>query len=429
MEDRTATYIEGRFADRYESAPPSAPEDGGNREWGYIPFTTGGKPPMIRHRSGFDMQPLGETLAAKAPRHVYRSAALYDDPAAESMNEKGWRGADLVFDLDADHLDGVDPAEETLAEMLDRCREETLKLLDVLVCDLGFSDPVTAFSGRRGYHVHVQAERVRSFEKAERREIVEYVTGTDIAAEEVIDETRVDAEYGQQSATKRRRLDLDGGWARRLWSGFFTWMRTGSATGALRVSPRDASAGNARTRPPVDTGIGDEEAAADRLSDLDGIGEQRAAAVIERVRMWNDGEEGMAPSDGDGRDSDAMIAHPAVYTAFTSFVDAHGESVGAAIDEPVTTDARRLMRLPGSLHGGSGLLVREIDPGDLHEFEPLIDAVPEEFRGSDVAVTLDKPRRTTVGSETRELGAGTHVLPEHVGIRLMAGGDAELDEE
>ena len=44
-------------------------------------------------------------------------------------------------------------------------------------------------------------------------------------------------------------------------------------------------------------------------------------------------------------------------------------------DEPVTGDVHRLIRLPGSLHGGSGLRVTTIKSKELEHFNPMVSAV------------------------------------------------------
>lgn len=59
----------------------------------------------IRHvgyRTAADMV---KDLAISAPESVYHSAAFYKVPVATHMHEKEWMGAELVFDIDADHLD------------------------------------------------------------------------------------------------------------------------------------------------------------------------------------------------------------------------------------------------------------------------------------------------------------------------------------
>src|SRR5690606_32198531 len=61
----------------------------------------------------------------------------------------------------------------------------------------------------------------------------------------------------------------------------------------------------------------------------------------------------------------------------------------ALADEPVTTDTKRLIRLPSSLHGGSGLRVTPLAPKDLDDFDPLVDAVV--FGEREVKVDLAFP--------------------------------------
>ena len=78
------------------------------------------------------------------------------------MDEKGWLGADLVFDLDADHLEGAH--DMTFEEMLAEVKVEFKKLLDsYLLGDFGFDekDILIVFSGGRGYHAHVRDKRDR----------------------------------------------------------------------------------------------------------------------------------------------------------------------------------------------------------------------------------------------------------------------------
>src|SRR6056297_2083024 len=145
MEERTRAYLRGRFRDHYrrktssseasdeargrrvDLSPPPDPEA---REWGYIPWTSGSTR-MVRHQSLLELGEVGDFLRRERPRHVYFSAGRYDDPGADDMDAKGWRGADLVFDIDADHLDGVDPQRDPYAEMLAAGKAELVDLLDL----------------------------------------------------------------------------------------------------------------------------------------------------------------------------------------------------------------------------------------------------------------------------------------------------------
>jgi len=96
----------------------------------------------------------------------------------------------------------------------------------------------------------------------------------------------------------------------------------------------------------------------------------------------------------------------------------------APIDEPVTTDTHRLIRLPKTLHGGSGLVVTPLDRDELDAFDPLQDAIPERFRGQQIEVDLDEPQRIELDGDITKLEAGHHTVAEYVGVFLMTRGEA-----
>jgi len=58
-----------------------------------------------RHEGYKSRDDLLRNLVKIAPHSVYHSAAFYGFPTAIKMHEKEWMGAELVFDIDADHLD------------------------------------------------------------------------------------------------------------------------------------------------------------------------------------------------------------------------------------------------------------------------------------------------------------------------------------
>ncbi|MHA1873927.1 MAG: DNA primase catalytic subunit PriS, partial [Candidatus Heimdallarchaeaceae archaeon] len=68
------------------------------REFGFTSFEGW----MLRHKSFKNSSELKEFLQRSVPSDAYYSCAYYEDPEAE-MDRKGWLGADLIFDIDADH--------------------------------------------------------------------------------------------------------------------------------------------------------------------------------------------------------------------------------------------------------------------------------------------------------------------------------------
>ena len=381
MDGPTRRYLEGRFRDHYRASPVPTPPAARDREWGHIPFTEGGTT-MVRHRSLVEIGSLSEFLARVGPRHVYFSAATYDDPGARPMAEKGWRGADLVFDLDADHLPGVDPESTPYAEMLAACKEALERLLDLLTEDFGVADPTVVFSGGRGYHVHVRAPSVRDLDSAARREVVDYVRGADLDRETLVTTRAVDG-------TPRRSLRTEGGWGRRVHRRLVAFAEEAAS---------------------------DPEAARERLTDLDGIGERRAETVLGAFESTPDAI----------RAGNLEAGGPGLRTLVDALIEETVASERAPIDEPVTTDTNRLIRLPGSLHGGTGLAVCRLDPDALDGFDPLVDAVPERFLGQRVRIEVTEPgaEPVTVAGEAFTPTAGEHTVGEPVAVFLMARGRA-----
>jgi DNA primase small subunit len=377
MDRRTREYLAGRFGDYYRSAEPSRPPSAAAREWGHIPWTSGDATTMVRHQSIYDLGELGDFLQREAPRHVYFSAARYDDPGAGSMDEKGWQGADLVFDLDADHLPGTDPEAASYAEMLAACKDALRRLLDLLETDFGFEDVTVVFSGGRGYHVHVRDEGVADLDSAARREIVDYVRAVDLDVEGLIRTRAV-------GGATRRELRTRGGWGRRTHE-------------RLRAFVADLESV-------------DEATAKERLMAFEGIGEGRARTLLGTLV-----DDPSAVADGN-----VEVGGPGARTLVEALAREAVAEETAPIDEPVTTDTRRLIRLPGSLHGGSGLVVRRIDRDDLDAFDPLVDAVPERFTRRSVRVEVTDPGPVELNGDSFTLDAGEHSVPECVGVFLMA---------
>ena len=92
-------------------------------------------------------------------------------------------------------------------------------------------------------------------------------------------------------------------------------------------------------------------------------------------------------------------------------------STGKA-DEPVTTDIKRLIRLPGSIHGKTGFKVKKITVDELKDFEPLNDAV---VVGDDpVKIKIVKPMK--MKGERFNLPIGDAEVPEYLAILLVGGG-------
>ncbi|RQG91445.1 DNA primase small subunit PriS [Natrarchaeobius halalkaliphilus] len=391
MEERTRAYLRGRFRDHYRRTEITLPPAANEREWGFIPWTDGPGTTMVRHRSLLELGDISEFLVRKRPRHVYFSAGRFRDPGASSMDAKDWQSADLIFDLDADHLPGVTLGEDSYAEMLATCKQALFRLLDFLENDFGFYEMEIVFSGGRGYHVHVRDENVRHLEREHRREIVDYVRGIGLDFEELI-ETETVAGLGRKTPTERRLLQIEGGWGARTHAHFMEYVDE-----LLEL---------------------EEETALERLQEFDGIGAGKAQATLNAAR-----------NNREGLEAGNVTVHTAVSQLAERFASRAVERDNAPIDEPVTTDTNRLIRLPGSLHGGSGLETVRLERDEIAAFDPLCDAIPATFRGQEIAVDVTDGGEVELGGDIFTVSECDQLLPEYVGVFLMARGRAEKEKE
>jgi DNA primase small subunit len=375
------------------------------REFAYLLFK---ERFMVRHKRVEGINNLRSVLAETVPSDVYHSCAYYENPDFD-MDKKGWLGADLVFDIDADHIPtscnkihdeftcgkcgfsgrGITPetcpaCEGTKFETktwpceqcIDSARAEAAKLIDMLDNDFGFSldELHVFFSGHRGYHVHVEDKAVRSLDAMARKEIVDYVTGLGLR---LFEKERVNAKT--KKANEKFRLH-NFGWYRRLKLGMKNIIANGTEEDFKRIGVKDT-----------------------------GLLLEKRQAIIDRC--IDDGLWGGVFGIGDG-----------TWMKLALYVK---NLQAAKIDTVVTTDIHRLIRMNGTLHGKTGLKKTEFPAKNLQDFDPFTGAVA--FKKGEVKVLVSDVPEFRLGGET--LGPyknETKELPVAAAVMLICKGRAKV---
>jgi DNA primase small subunit len=376
------------------------------REFGYLTFK---ERFMIRHQSFEGISSLRSALNQTVPSDVYHSCAYYENPDFD-MDKKGWLGADLVFDIDADHIPtpcnkihdeftcskcgfsgrGITPEVcpacegtkfETKTWPCELCiksaREETAKLIDMLENDFGLSsDEVHVFfSGHRGYHVHVENEAIRSLDSMARKEIVDYVTGLGLR---LFEKERGNGDKPKRINEKFRLHNF--GWYRRLKLGMKDIITNGTEEDFKRIGIKDTTLLLAKRQTIID-------------------------------RCIDDGFWGGVFGIGDG-----------TWMKLALYIK---NLQAAKIDTVVTTDVHRLIRMNGTLHGKTGLKKTEFPAKNLHDFDPFTGAVA--FKKGEVKVLVSDVPEFKLGGET--LGPyknETKELPVAAAVMLICKGRAKV---
>ncbi|MGC9148538.1 MAG: DNA primase small subunit domain-containing protein [Sulfolobales archaeon] len=371
-----SSLVKDFFQKYYSKADLLLPDDLEYREFAYQPF---GSESYVRHLSFKTRDEVIMYFTSKPPLHLYYSAATYLYPYVEDMEAKGWRGSDLLFDIDADHVPEcisnnlirkirICPECESLSEEPEKecpncsgetidiiepeCIEYTKKytqdLIDVLIEEFGISKKYirVMFSGNRGFHVRVVDERFRSLGREERRIIADYI----LAKKSSLKKDFV----GNKTLPLPPRI-FDGGLRRRI------------------------------ARKIID----------------------KTDSEVLRKYLISDNIE--------ARDL-LMKYSKEIYEEYIGLPEVSPE---IPIDAMVTIDISRLVRIPNSINGKSGLLAVEIDPVKLSDFRFDPEKLSP-FRDHRVLIEVfyKIPRIRIFGVEFRAYRETVYQVLGYVGVYL-----------
>ncbi len=324
MKETDAKFLEDSFKKYYFEHFDliRVPERTSEREFGYQKFNSG----MNRHISIKDDKELHLLFIQSIPSDVYCSNAYYSFPNLP-MNEKDWKEADLIFDIDAKDLNlscrenhtvsicnecnevsknserclkcnstKIEKKSLSCKNCIDSSKTQVDNLKDILINDLAIDQENihVYFSGNEGFHVYVYNSQFQQIGSRERSDLAGYIMFNG-----AIPET-----FGMKKfkPDKNSFPNLD----EKSWRGRFAKEFFGSKSNRSKV-----------------------------ISKL----------------VKNSTNE---------------------YSSFQNTLQTMSEKIGVKIDPNVTMDIHRIFRLPGSINSKSGLT--KIHCSDLTKFDPYSEA-------------------------------------------------------
>jgi DNA primase small subunit len=410
---KSVAFVQKMFRNHYMKnyVPKSSISKIEQHEFGFIMFEGW----MYRHKSFKQIDELKEFLQNSVPSDAYYSCAYYESPEAE-MDRKGWIGADLIFDIDADHIPtpcdkihdkwfcgscgfsgrGVAPEKCPACSSekinvntwpceicLASAKAETLKLLDMLTQDFGFSENEihVFFSGHRGYHVSVECESVMTLDSIARKEIVDYISslGLDVSFHDLKRKNR------KEALSSQNVLESSFGWFKRVNQGIQHFI----------INAKNDDFSNIGLKKNV----------------IDALLRNRDSILrdLQNTGKWVPFVKGV------GLDSWRKIAEHIV------------KLQSPKIDTVVTTDIHRLIRLADTLHGKTGFLKVEFPVSTIHSFDPFKDAIA--FKEGTATINVSDAPEFRLGDEMFGPYRNQKVeLPTHAAVLLICKGRAEVVE-
>ncbi|MEK6924155.1 MAG: DNA primase small subunit domain-containing protein [Candidatus Micrarchaeota archaeon] len=338
-----------------------------------------------RHKAFASNDAFRDFLARDAPFYVSYSTARYRLPDAKPMPKKVFLGQDVVFDLDRQYPE-EHPATHSKVfclKCLERAREDALRFLEeFLLSDYGFSRGEVAcnFSGSKGFHFHVRSPAVQQLSPDARRQLCDYAMAFEVSSKTLLSRSAIEGKRVQHAL--RGPAAASRGWGAKVFREVFKFA---SNAGGEEFKEWGAQRKAARLF------IENRQAALEKLS----AGNWDFVAGLEDV--W------------------------------VKLIDSAVSRTRIELDKPVTFDKARLIRVPGSLHGDTGLCAKEIPLGELSSFRPDVDAVA--LRGAQEVVPGDS-FNFEFNNVSFELQQGVaKELPLAVAVLLLRKGKASLAKQ
>ncbi|MEM4347589.1 MAG: DNA primase catalytic subunit PriS [Candidatus Altiarchaeota archaeon] len=390
MDINTRIYLKKKFQEYYSKEKIPAPREIEKREFG---IGTLEKKIQIRHKSFSNEIELQNYLRREAPFFISYSSAYYEFPSNEPMSAKNFLYADLIFDLDIS-MDFFDE------EKLKIAKNEVLNLRDFLLNDFGFSQQEISinFSGSKGYHVHVFSEKVKKLGSDERSEIIDYLLG----------HVDFNVFWYSDGVSIRGPKKTDTGWKGRVFYGLYNFIKNSDKKqfkSIPKIGEKKAEfliANRERILTELENGFYDS---------LNGIAINFEMSDRSKKITQDPNIKYRIPKDE--KISSKLIQEIVMEKAIKTL------SLRDT-DKMVTIDTSRLIRLPESLHGNSGLIAKKIS--DIDKFNPLEDAIAFSNENVKIQILQKIPEFDFYHGKVGPFFEGVTKIPEALAIYLLLRG-------
>lgn len=319
-----------------------------NREFGYGIFK---RKIANRNISFKDKNEMNNFLRFNTPLFFSYSNSYYSAPASQPMNTKGWLRSDLIYEFDADEITTEAKMEngewhckkkfgesafieETESEGevkqwfskkgLDESKKQVLRLIEFLNSDFGFDTKKVKinFSGKAGYHVHLRNEEIQNLNKNARVELVDYITANGIYFDNL----------GYDLENKLSVPKAKGGWQKRINKGLIEFF----------------------------------EKDAEEISKITGANKSKVKRYLENK------DELIKKIEKGNLIGFNLKKNKEFFSKIFEFV---ASTYSVPIDRQTSIDLHKIIRVPSTLHGDTGLLAKEISENEINNFEPYNDAI------------------------------------------------------
>ncbi len=396
-------FLKKEFSNYYKQHPVDSIHRLSEREIGYGVF---GKKISSRHLSFSSLKQFNEFLVNSSPFFVSASAAYYEFPSRKPMVAKNWLGADLVYEFDADdlktscsekhtfwscpncgkkgvglqtHCDSCGQALKIEEWVCPNCLVETKKelnrLLDFLEIDLGFKEGYSfSFSGSKGFHVHLRSKEIEKLSPKARVELVDYLTGNGLDFESI-------GFYYDKKVMHSPKKELAKGWQKIILNELIKLI---------------------------------ENEEFELLASYSGETIRKTRRIFQsKSEVVSEINKGFLPNS---KGKKGKLFWENILTALKN-------DKKILLDRSTSIDSTKIIRVPNTLHGSTGLIAKKLSLNELKDFNGFDDAVV--FSNEEIKVMVKKtPRFYFNGGYWGPFEDEVVSLPKNVAIYLLLRGNA-----
>lgn len=404
------TWLRGLFQKYYAQNTVTLPYDPSRREFGW---GIEGKIDK-RHVHVENLSEFNSFLRNQTPLFVSASVSEFMNPGIQPMEKKGLLGSDLIYEFDADDLStsckekhdswkcsscsahgkgrvkkctscgkGTLLDEWVCTECLSATKEQTFSLLNVLQNDFGFDEKSlhVNFSGSKGYHVYVRSQTIFTLPKSARVELMDYLSLHEFDAQ-------LAGFSFDGKAYRCPRYTKTVGHAKRLLSQLLQLVERGTEDEWVLLSGSSPRS--------IRSYLGD---------------------ASKRQQWFKEIHSGYLPALP-GKKTEAF---------WNSVLSTLVERLRLSIDRQTSGDIFKLIRVPDTLHGSTGLRAQTIPLAQLGEYDPFTHSAVFSSL-NERKLLVDHAPKLTIGTFTLDpvLEPTEMVVPGPLSVYLVGWGAASL---
>jgi len=359
------------------------------REFAFESWTWDG--PSDRNHCFPSTEILRSIIRIKKPKAVFASNARYLDPGHVKMDKKTITGVDLAFDFDFGDLPEHELSDDFWSNM-DSVAIHVNRLLDKALPTLGIStdNVMISFSGGKGFHVRILDESILSLNRNQRRNIRDFVRGNELSNYHTF-------AIGKKKGKHSPRFDpaLKGGWPGFYAEASQTYLKT------IHDSPKSIAIEFVKANLPLHTS-GEKKGQKKTPSD------ESIKEIVDIVQSNSSILKGGVFARYFAKKNQMALVRDSI----SRFAILNN---GCAIDLSVTDDMRRILRVPGSIHGKTGLPCMLLERHEINS-ESIKRKVAEVVGNDLVSITIPHLVKTPLGVYDSDITE----LPRHEALSVLS---------